>query len=78
MIEVEIIDSRTVSVSDGDRIFVGSAKFTVGTTPDGLISITNTGDGTYFAAPFSQWKIKGDFQPDLVSTALELDKVVRR
>lgn len=66
---------------DGGEALAYSPAFVVSTAKDGIIKITNTGDGTFFRAAFTQWAINGKSYPQLpdrLSVSLALDKVVRK
>lgn len=71
-----------VAISEnGGEALEYSPAFVVSTTRDGTIKITNTGDGTFFEAAFTQWEVNGKSYPQLpdrLSVSLALDKVVRK
>ena len=81
MIIVKTI-GRMITISEnGGEALEYSPAFVVSTTAEGIIKITNTGDGTFFQAAFTQWEINGKAYPQLpdrLNVSLALDKVVRR
>ena len=69
-----------ISENGGDGLEYSPA-FVVSTTKEGIIKITNTGDGTFFQAAFTQWEVNGKSYPQLpdrMSVSLALDKIVRK
>ena len=73
---------RMITISEnGGEALEYSPAFIVSTTQEGIIKITNTGDGTFFQAAFTQWEINGKSYPQLqdrLSVSLALDKTVRK
>lgn len=81
MIVVET-KKNIVSISEnGGEIFEYSPAFIVSTKADGIIQITNMGDGTSYEGAFNEWIVNGKSYPefpDRISVVLALNKAVKK